>query len=480
MIRKILSVLWGAIEVFVYGGITFGWVSLVFILKKEGFYSDLCDYVNSTNVNTTVKTCPEQDSKMNLIMTMFLAVGGVSTFFTGYIYDRFGLAISRILGGVLYVISLLCMGFITPNQQMLLFPSTILLNGAGFLTLTTNMPLSNLMPRARSTIITLYNGFFGGAVMIFEIVKMAYEGGISLRLSMVTLAVGQLLCLVFTVFVLPSKNAPWPLPKNYKITTLFDRFSKKEKYSVKEEKNFIEEKSAKEEEKSAPKMTFVQCLLTPQFILHLFFMCIIQLHLTFYLGTLNTWLNDLADNDNKLVSYYTNIFSYVQLASIAYSPFGGLIVDKSKADLRVLGGLLLVANVFGLVITIPGLIRSLPLQVLGFICLMAFRGWAYAFNPTVIALIYPGEHFGKLFGVIVTIISIFGLMQFPLFKLLHGPFQGDMKYVQLIFIGLHLLTMSSPIYMMYKDHKRRKEEANKPVALSLQENGDQDKHASKA
>lgn len=175
MIRKVLSVLWGAVEVFVYGGITFGWVSFVFILKKEGFYSNLCENVNSTNLNSTIKTCPEQDSKMNLIMTIFLAIGGISTFFTGYVYDRFGLAVSRLLGGALYVTSLLCMGLITPNQQWLLFPATILLNGAGFLTLTTNMPLSNLIPRARSTIITLYNGFFGGAVMIFEIVKMAYE-----------------------------------------------------------------------------------------------------------------------------------------------------------------------------------------------------------------------------------------------------------------------------------------------------------------
>lgn len=203
---------------------------------------------------------------------------------------------------------------------------------------------------------------------------------------MISLAIGQLICLIFTIFILPSKNVPWPLPKNFKLTTLYNKFRYEEKYSVKEEKNFIEEKNVKEEEKVAPKITFIQCLKTPQFILHLAFMCVIQLHLTYYLGTLNTWLNELAKNNPETVSFYTNIFSYVQLASIAYSPFGGLIVDKFNADLRVLGASLLVANVFGLIITIPGMIRSLPLQVLGFVSLMAFRGWAYAFNPTVIAL----------------------------------------------------------------------------------------------
>ncbi|CAD5116680.1 DgyrCDS5546 [Dimorphilus gyrociliatus] len=432
MIKKVLSVLWGAIEVFVYGGITFGWASLVFVLKKEGFYANVCDSYNSTNVNSTVVECAEQNSKMILIMTIFLAVGGISTFFTGYFYDKFGLAYSRLLGGALYVTSLLCLALITAKQQWMLFPATILLNSAGFLTLTTNMPLSNLIPRARSTIITLYNGFFAGAIMIFELVKMAYEGGISLQISLSILALGQLICLGFTIFILPRKNVPWPLPKNYEIATLLNKFCRKEKYVVKEEKEektFIDDEQNKiETVNNPPKMTFVQCLLTPQFLLHLAFMCVIQLRLSFYLATLNPWLSELTGNDPKLISLYTNIFSYIQLASIAYSPFGGLIVDKFKADLRVLGILLLVANIFGLIIAIPGMVRSLPLQILGFICLMGFRGWAYAFNPTVVALIYPGEHFGKLFGVILMVISVFGLMQFPLFKLLHGPFNGNMQY----------------------------------------------------
>jgi len=42
-----ISTLWCLIEVFIYGGQLFGWASILFVLKKEGFYEDLCTYDES-------------------------------------------------------------------------------------------------------------------------------------------------------------------------------------------------------------------------------------------------------------------------------------------------------------------------------------------------------------------------------------------------------------------------------------------------
>ena len=38
----VLCTLWAFLEVLCFGGVLFGWGSLVFILKEEGFYLDLC------------------------------------------------------------------------------------------------------------------------------------------------------------------------------------------------------------------------------------------------------------------------------------------------------------------------------------------------------------------------------------------------------------------------------------------------------
>ena len=38
-----LTVLWCCVEIILYPGQLFGWSSLQYVLKQEGFYSDLCE-----------------------------------------------------------------------------------------------------------------------------------------------------------------------------------------------------------------------------------------------------------------------------------------------------------------------------------------------------------------------------------------------------------------------------------------------------
>ena len=48
-----LAVLWCCVEIMLYPGQLFGWSSLEFVLKQEGFYSDLCE---PENENKTLLT----------------------------------------------------------------------------------------------------------------------------------------------------------------------------------------------------------------------------------------------------------------------------------------------------------------------------------------------------------------------------------------------------------------------------------------
>ena len=38
----VLCTIWAMVEVLCFGGVIFGWGSLVFVLKEEGFYLDAC------------------------------------------------------------------------------------------------------------------------------------------------------------------------------------------------------------------------------------------------------------------------------------------------------------------------------------------------------------------------------------------------------------------------------------------------------
>lgn len=50
-VRYKLTLATGLLECLCFAGVVFGWASLVFILKTDGYFSDLC--VNATEVNGT-------------------------------------------------------------------------------------------------------------------------------------------------------------------------------------------------------------------------------------------------------------------------------------------------------------------------------------------------------------------------------------------------------------------------------------------
>ena len=128
----VFCTIWAFMEVVLFGGVIFGWGSLVFILKEEGFYLDYCSpselgnisnpdvseqltsvtvsnssfdeqsytlldtNINGTNtlndiaVNRTTRGCPAQESKLNLwfsisVSFMYLSFAGI-----GYLIRHIG------------------------------------------------------------------------------------------------------------------------------------------------------------------------------------------------------------------------------------------------------------------------------------------------------------------------------------------------------------------------------------------------------
>jgi len=124
-----LCTCWAFFEVVFFAGIVFGWGSLVFILKEEGFYSDACigsnddvknNYLtsgdvhvslpndthhdviyptNATNDITNVKrmSCDAQESRLNLWFSIAVSVMYLSFTVIGYIIRSFGTRTTRLI-----------------------------------------------------------------------------------------------------------------------------------------------------------------------------------------------------------------------------------------------------------------------------------------------------------------------------------------------------------------------------------------------
>ena len=143
---SVVFVAWGTVEIVLFAGLVFGWASLVFVLKQEGYFAENCGQKSPTYENTTsvdhddvdiagvtthparfdrygyvhnnsatgveshlrgvysdgnpalFATCSEQDKHLNLVYTLAVVVTGVSTFANGWLLDRHGTWACRIVG----------------------------------------------------------------------------------------------------------------------------------------------------------------------------------------------------------------------------------------------------------------------------------------------------------------------------------------------------------------------------------------------
>ncbi|KAG9332273.1 hypothetical protein JZ751_015434 [Albula glossodonta] len=411
-VRHWLTLITGLLECLCFAGVVFGWASLVFILKREGYFSDLC--INVTAVNSSVDT-----------------------------------VISSIL-----------------------FPALSLITVGGMLFLITNMQVGNLFGSHRSTIITLYNGAFDSSSSVFLIFKVLHEAGISLRSSFLFMSGCSVIHLLRTFILLPKDHIPYPLPEGY---TYGMSFGKSKSYTLERAGKAAEAGSKQSEgmkemvplqpedklETQSPPETgpsYRACVLSWFFLFQLVWLSVMQLRHYLFIGTLNPMLTRLTNGDPTLVSRYTNAFAFTQMCGVLCAPWNGVLMDRNKgkppgpgeterdADLRSSVLSLFLTALQCLLFSICATIPVLPLQYLTFVLQVLNRSFLYGGTAAFVSIAFPACHFGKLYGLMMSLSAVVSLLQYPCFALVKEVLDGDPLYVN---IGLTLLTLLAFIHPLY-------------------------------
>lgn len=89
------------LEVVLFSGTLLGWSSLLFLLKEEGFFHELCEtgFVtevsdNSSAVSTpgsvSSQSCVAQEERFSLVVTLAGGCGNALTAFVGLAVDKLG------------------------------------------------------------------------------------------------------------------------------------------------------------------------------------------------------------------------------------------------------------------------------------------------------------------------------------------------------------------------------------------------------
>ncbi|XP_034382353.1 solute carrier family 43 member 3a [Cyclopterus lumpus] len=97
-LRYRLTLASGILECLCFAGVVFGYASLVFVLKKDGYFSQLCVSIPVTNSTLTSADCSKQDEQFSLVFTIASFLNNFLNLVNGYVFDRFGTMVTRLLG----------------------------------------------------------------------------------------------------------------------------------------------------------------------------------------------------------------------------------------------------------------------------------------------------------------------------------------------------------------------------------------------
>ncbi|CAL8331333.1 unnamed protein product [Merluccius merluccius] len=471
-----LTLISGIVECLGFAGLVFGYASLVFVLKQDGYFSQMCD--NSTGTNDTKQTgcLNEQNEQFSLVFTIASFLISFLSLPNGYLFDRFGTTATRLLAISLYTTGTLLMAFSNAAYSMLLFLALPCLAVGGIMLLLTNMQIGNLFSAHRSTIITIYNGAFDSSSSVFLIVKVLHEQNISFQTSFLVLSFCSIIHLLRTFLLMPRTHIPYSPPSDYSYGL---RFRKSNTYNVEESENMrqvatetdvMETKEAAEaadapgqlenlsEAQLSEKVpSFWSCVKSWFFFWHLLWLSLMQLRHYLFIGTLNTTLNRLSDNNGPQVSQFTNAFAITQLCGILCAPWNGLLLDRHKgkprppgeteheADLRSSIVSLFLTSLQCLLFSVCATVPVLSLQYLTFVLQVLNRSFLYGGHAAFISIAFPACHFGKLYGTVMSLSALFSLLQYPCFTLVKDVLKGDPFYVDIALNFLMLLVFIHPL-----------------------------------
>ncbi|NWZ52497.1 S43A3 protein, partial [Haliaeetus albicilla] len=436
--KRLGTLLSGLLECGAFCGIIFGWASLVFVLKDLGYFKDLCQPTATPSPNRTLlPDCSWQDEQFSLVFTIGSFMNNFVTFPMGFIFDRFGTTVARLIAISLYTGGTLLVAFSTPELAVLLFPAMSMLSVGGILLLLTNMQVGNLFGKYRSIIITLYNGAFDSSSAIFLIIKVLYEHGLSLRAMFLFMAACSAWHLLRTLFLMPRTHIPYPLPPAYDYGLQWVGPGAGASGHVPTPDPWGAGDG------DPPGVSFRACVCSRVFAWHVAWLSVMQLRHYLFIGTLNPLLDHLARGDSHLVSTYTNAFAFTQLCGVLCAPWNGLILDRHKrgknprpegalgvlADLRASVLSLVVTVTLCVLFSVCAAVPMLPVQFATFVLQVLSRSFLYGGNAAFLAIAFPPQHFGKLYGLAMALSALVALLQYPCVALVRGPLSGDPFYV---------------------------------------------------
>ena len=475
-IQFVISIVTAFLEILFFCGVGFGWPSLEYVLKKEGYFIKLCDIktsfnstLNRTNLVTEIG-CEEQHSSFNLIFTLAVASIYTTAFLCGWLLDRYGTWIFRSIFTAAYTLGFILLTISSPSLSFLLYPAFILITVSGANLMLSNFQLSCLAMPYNGLIMTLMAGLYSSSVLLFFIIKQGYENGTDLRSMFLTMTCLTVFLWIRTFVLMPRKLLRYPFQdacihigykewKCFQKPKVFQHVMPIHAVAIGGNKDVVETvvKACKNQPKK--QKSFKSCIKSSIFWTNAYYFSAIAFSINFVFGTFQQWLKSFADPKN--ISKLTDAFGIVIMFTALCAPLNGAIMDFIQKKLKeknvnskvvsLKGSLvsMVVTSTFGILLSLMMIIFK-PYGM--FVFLLFAKAFVFGGTFTFMSAYFPPEHFGKIFGLTKFLCGCVGLLQYPLFQLSLSV-DPSFQYINIGILIAVMLTLLHPLFMYFEIRK---------------------------
>ena len=158
------------VQIFIAGGVIFGWQALLPVLYEKGVYAESCD----GGREDPTYPCLAMRSKLALVFNVACAANAVGALVAGLMMDHCGTGIARVCSGLVVCAGALMIAYADP-ESVLWFPGLACIGFGGNGLQITSFHISNLFLGNERLVVSTITGSFAASACLFTLMRLFHE-----------------------------------------------------------------------------------------------------------------------------------------------------------------------------------------------------------------------------------------------------------------------------------------------------------------
>ncbi|KAF8607567.1 hypothetical protein BDV93DRAFT_519600 [Ceratobasidium sp. AG-I] len=422
-------------------GVIFGFAALKPVLLRKGIYSELCTVHDKIN-SGELPTCEKQELRLNTVFVVSVAITNMASLPAGSILDSLGPTRTSIIGASLFGVGNLIFGAGTISWPIAvdgIFIGFDMLALGSPLIFLSSFHVSNAFPHRSGLILSTIMAAFNASSTPYAIYNWVDRrtGGISLKAFFWCYVIIPALFITLQGIAGPkaaySRESVPPANENTAISSTTVAYGATSTGASIQPVMDVENVPPQSSLPVNRGDGFVGVMFGKSLLLQIFsrHFGLLLLFFTIYADRVNWMIQTISEqltfylHEPSLVAKTLTKFTILlPLGGIVGVPiFGWLLDNRSVFDAS------LVILVSGLVYGILGMLESTIAQTVSISIFVVLRPLLYVFVGDYCGKAFGFRTFGRVYGLLNTLVGLFGLVLGPIDHWVKGPLNGNYNLI---------------------------------------------------